>query len=45
MVGAIPNTGMVGVYRIEPKDSEGESRFKLVGMADDPATGMLATLN
>lgn len=45
MVGTIPNTGLVAVYRIEPANAEGETRFNLVGLTDDPAIGMQAALN
>ncbi len=40
LVSAIPNTGKVGVYRIEP-----DNRYELVGLTDDPAIAMQAALN
>jgi hypothetical protein len=45
VVGSIPNTGIVAVYRIDPADEKGESRFRLVGMTDDPAVAMQAAMN
>lgn len=44
IVGSIPKTGLVAVYRVEPVSADGESRFKLVGLADDPAIAMQAAL-
>ncbi len=40
VVGSTPNTGMVGVWRIEP-----DYHYKLAGLIDDPAIAMQATLN
>jgi len=40
MVGSIPETGIVGVWRVEP-----DNHYKLVGLIDDPAIAMQAALN
>jgi hypothetical protein len=40
LIGPIPNTGLVAVYRIKP-----DNHFDLVGLVDDPAIAAQAALN
>ncbi len=40
LISAIPNTGKVAVYRIEP-----DNYYELIGLTDDPAIAMQAALN
>lgn len=40
LIGPIPKTGLVAVYRIKP-----DSHFDLVGLVDDPAIAAQAALN